>query len=138
MERVFFYGLFMDPLLLQQQGFAPEQVQLARLDGYQLKIGARATLVANAKSCAWGTLMQLSKAQLQQLYRGDGVQDYRPINVEPHLVAGPSHGGISAQTYVLAESQLAGSNSEYAAKLAAVAHRLKLPETYVEEIATWI
>lgn len=138
MERVFFYGLFMDPLLLQQQGFAPEQVQLARLDGYQLKIGARATLVANANSCAWGTLMQLSKAQLQQLYQGDGVQDYRPISVEPHLVAEPSHGGISAQTYVLPESLLAGSNSEYASKLAEVAHRLNLPISYIEEIKAWM
>ena len=45
---VFLYGLFMDMDVLQQRGFAPSHPQVASLDGYDIVIGDRATLVPHA------------------------------------------------------------------------------------------
>ncbi len=48
MERrieVFFYGLFMDEAALRDQGFRPADARQARVDGFALRLGARATLV---------------------------------------------------------------------------------------------
>ena len=38
---VFFYGLFMDPALLRDQGVQPENPRAATVAGYRLAIGAR-------------------------------------------------------------------------------------------------
>ena len=41
--NLFFYGLFMDWTLLANKGFAPTVLGPARLDGYVLRIGERAS-----------------------------------------------------------------------------------------------
>src|SRR5215471_18149025 len=51
---VFFYGLFMDMRLLHQQGLDPVDPQIARLDGYDLEIRQRATLVPHPEAGVYG------------------------------------------------------------------------------------
>ena len=41
---VFFYGLFMDQELLHSKGIQPERVEVAWVDGLELRIGQRAAL----------------------------------------------------------------------------------------------
>ena len=82
MVRVFFYGLFMDPELLTEQGLNPGNTSIASLPGYQLKIGERASLLESEGACCHGTVIELDNAELQALYRGDGVEDYEPVNVD--------------------------------------------------------
>lgn len=43
--NVFFYGLFMDQQLLEAKGVYPTDIRAAVLEGYALRIGARAALV---------------------------------------------------------------------------------------------
>jgi Gamma-glutamyl cyclotransferase, AIG2-like len=124
---VFFYGLFMDEALLRAEGAHPANVRQARLDGYALRIGARATLVREEGARCYGMLMELSPADLDLLYAQ--LPDYRPSEV---IV---SAGGerIAALCYTLPEPSGA-RNAEYARKLRALAERLALPEDYVNEI----
>lgn len=42
---VFFYGLFMDADLFEAKGLRPRDPRRARIEGYGLRIGERATLV---------------------------------------------------------------------------------------------
>jgi hypothetical protein len=46
---VFFYGLFMDAELLRAKGTAPGGIQQASVPGFALRIGQRATLIADAE-----------------------------------------------------------------------------------------
>ena len=74
----FFYGLFMDLDLLRESGVAPTNPRRARVDGYGLRIGQRATLVPAAGARAYGMLMSLTHAELDRLYAAPGLEQYRP------------------------------------------------------------
>lgn len=131
LDRVFFYGLFMDPELLRQQGLHPANPRLASLPGQQLVIGQRASLRPQTDAVAWGMLIELPAAELQQLYSAPSVQDYEPQWAVVNLAVG---GQTDALVYVLPEQLMAGRNPEYAQQLIKVAARLGLPEAYVSSI----
>jgi hypothetical protein len=130
---VFFYGLFMDSALLQAKGVHPSDVRRASVAGWQLRIGARATLVPAAGEMVHGLLMKLSQQDLDALYAEPSVREYRP---EPVLarVEGGAH--VAALCYNLPVAPGAGErNGDYARKLRDVAVTVGLPGDYVRSIA---
>ena len=135
MPAIFFYGLFMDPQVLEEKECHPVNVTRACLPGYQLKIGERATLLASPGSRCYGTVIELADSEVRKLYQDESVKDYKPLDVEAVYMDG---GAIQAVSYVLPVEKLSGSNSEYAKSLARVAMKLELPDEYVAEIEQWI
>ena len=136
MERsvdVFFYGLFMEESALREKGIRPANARRASVDGFSLRLGARATLIPDAAKCVHGMLMSLTHRDLDQLYAEPSVAAYRPEAVIARL---PEGGSIAALCFNLPMVP-AGvqSNSDYAARLQAVARKLGLPESYIDTIA---
>jgi hypothetical protein len=135
MERqieVFFYGLFMDQAALREQGFRPAGARLARVDGFALRLGARATLVLDAGQSVHGMLMRLTHDELDRLYAEPSVAAYRPEPVIAKLTNGES---VAALCFNLPRApDGASSNPDYAAKLTVVARKLGLPEDYIRSI----
>jgi hypothetical protein len=66
--EIFFYGLFMDADLLRAKGVNPTNIRPASVPGFVLRIGQRATLLPNPNGLAHGILMQLTPAEIEQLY----------------------------------------------------------------------
>jgi hypothetical protein len=136
MERsvdVFFYGLFMDQDALREKGIRPANARRASVDGFSLRLGARATLIPDAAKCVHGMLMSLTHRELDQLYAEPSVAAYRPEAVIARLQDG---GSIAALCFNLPMVPAAAeSNSDYAARLQAVARKLGLPESYINTIA---
>ena len=129
---VFFYGLFMDQQLLEAKGIKPVDVRGASVSGFRLRIGSRAALVPMSGAKVHGILMRLSHAELDQLYSEPSVQVYRP---EPVLAVDPNGSPVAALCYNLPEPPSADEhNTEYAAKLRALAQRIGLPSEYVNSI----
>jgi hypothetical protein len=125
---VFFYGLFMDAELLRTKGAEPVNTRIAAVPGFELRIGQRATLLRNA--CAWGMLMQLTHAEIEQLYSEPSVQAYRPEAVLAQLRDGSF---LPALCFNLVDPPAPEEkNPEYAAKLKQLAIRLRLPSGYIE------
>ena len=126
--EVFFYGLFMDAELLRSRGLTVLDSQPARLDGYDLRIGSRATLVAAPGHSAHGILMSVPAEDLQRLYSDPGVSFYVPQAVEVTAVDGRL---VTATCYNLPEAlQDSHVNREYAQNLLDLALRLGLPADY--------
>ncbi len=75
---VFFYGLFMDMSVLQQRGLDPRNPQAASLDGYDIEIRDRATLVPHAEARVYGIVTGLTHVEIDTLYAEPGVLEYRP------------------------------------------------------------
>ena len=75
---VFFYGLFMDEALLREKGLSPEGRRPARVEGFRLVIGERATLVPCAGAEAHGVLFSLTPGEVDALYSEASVSAYRP------------------------------------------------------------
>ena len=88
MNPVFFYGLFMDKDLLLEKGLNPHNIKPAYLNGYQLRIGKRATLVPFKGACSYGIVMELDNSELQNLYGSDGVEDYIPQSIQANTMDG--------------------------------------------------
>jgi hypothetical protein len=136
MERsvdVFFYGLFMEESALREKGIRPAHARRASVDGFSLRLGARATLIPDAAKCVHGMLMSLTHRELDLLYAEPSVAAYRPEAVIASL---PDGGSIAALCFNLPMVPTGvQSNSDYAARLQAVARKLGLPESYVATIA---
>ncbi|MEO1037463.1 MAG: gamma-glutamylcyclotransferase family protein [Pseudomonadota bacterium] len=132
---VFFYGLFMDTSLLAAKGIHAANSAVARVDGYGLRIGERATLVPDRASKAHGVVMTLNAADLAALYADKSVADYRPETVAAVLQDGTVK---TVQCYNLPPGKLAGTNADYAASLLKLAQSLGLPSDYQAEIQSFI
>lgn len=135
MRLVFFYGLFMDKDLLKAKGLDPQNIKRAYVKGYKLKIGERATLEQHKGARSYGCIMELKSDELQNLYSGEGVEDYVPQLVQANTTVGES---LEAVTYILPVEKITGCNSEYASKLAGIAKKLDLPDDYIDEVEAWI
>jgi hypothetical protein len=129
---VFFYGLFMDVELVRAKGAAPTDVQHASVAGFALRIGQRATLIADAEATSYGILMWLTHQEIDRLYADASVQAYRPEAILARRADG-TH--VPALCFTLVElPSLSEANPDYAAKLRDLGRRLRLPTPYVEQI----
>ena len=131
--RVFFYGLFMDPEALEAKGFRPANVTRAYVEGYQLRLVQRATLVPVSEGQVHGTVMRLTHDEIDRLYSEPSVSAYRP---EPVLARLPDGSTEPALCFNLpdAPADHAG-NPEYAAALRVVAQKIGLPDEYVARLS---
>ncbi|NND60998.1 MAG: gamma-glutamylcyclotransferase [Gammaproteobacteria bacterium] len=129
--NVFFYGLFMDTDLLAAHGIRPVATRSGVVEGYTLRIGARATLVRHTESQVHGVLMELGTAELSALYAAESVADYVPEPVSVQLRDGSE---VDATCYNLPPDKIAGSNPHYAARLLQLARQLGFPASYLEQI----
>lgn len=126
---VFFYGLFMDQDLLRARGLAPQNVELASVPGFALRIGRRAALVAHPSGRVHGVVMSLTLEELERLYSEPSAQAYKPEAVLAHLASG---GTIAALCFNLPEAPSPDErNPEYAVTLRAVCQKVGLPADYV-------
>ena len=135
MKPVFFYGLFMDGDLLKVKGLNPSNARLAYVPGYGLRIGERATLEISPDERAYGSIMNLSEEEVEELYSEKSVVDYVPNQLVAFDMQGQS---VEVISYILPMKMVSGSNSEYARSLAIIAQKIGLPDYYINEIETWI
>jgi len=132
----FFYGLFMDVAVLRKNGVVSTNPRRAYVDDFALRIGNRATLIPKAGARAYGMLISLTQAELQQLYGAPGLEQHRPEAV----VAQPLDAGSSpvpALCYNLTEEPRADErNPDYALRLQLVLRELSFPAEYVDAVTS--
>ena len=130
----FFYGLFMDTAILRAGGVAePANPRRAFVDGFELHIGQRATLLPRAGSQAYGMLFALTHTELDLLYAAPGLEAYRA-----EAIVAQSFDGVvtPALCYNLRHPPAADErNSEYASRLQEILARLHFPEAYVASVS---
>jgi hypothetical protein len=131
--KVFFYGLFMDPEVLEAKGFRPSDVRPAYVEPFALRLGARATLVPGPDGRVYGMIMTLTHAEVDGLYSEPSVAAYRPEPVLAQLTDGAAELALCFNLPSVPEGT--ASNSQYAALLQAVARKMGLPETYIAGLA---
>ena len=129
---VFFYGLFMDKVLLEEKGCAAINDRLASVDGFSLRIGKRATLIPSANNSVYGIIMSLSHNDIDKLYSEESVSMYRSEAVLVKLSDGTI---VPALCFNLPVPPAPGEhNPDYVVKLKKLAGKLKLPDNYIQSI----
>ena len=121
----------MDKTLLINKGLHPTDPQIAYVDGFELNIGERATLVRSEGQRAHGTVMALDDDELIALYGESSVADYVPENI---VVTTSEQYSLEVTVYNLPKEKLVGRNKEYAQQLANAAAEIGLPNDYIEKI----
>ncbi len=133
LQRVFFYGLFMDAALLEDMDVHPVVLGPAELEGFRLRIGDKATLVQSDGSRSYGQLMDISLDDVKRLYSGPGLEDYTPEPVDVRLLRDQRI--CQALSYHLPVEKLGTTtNAAYARQLADVARRTGFPGDYCHDI----
>ncbi len=128
----FFYGLFMDPDVLAAAGVIPTNPRMAYADGLALRIGNRATLVAEPGARAYGMVYALMHGELAQLYGAPGLENYRPATIIVRLLDG---GETAALCYNLNEPPAEHEQNDiYAGKLREALRALGFPGDYITSI----
>ena len=129
----FFYGLFMDSDVLQENNVSPDNPRRAYVDNFALSIGQRATLTPFVGGRAYGMVLALTHNELEKLYSGSGLEAYFPEAVLAQILDGDA---IPAVCYNLREVPGPDeSNPEYAARLRSALTRLGFPAEYVSSIS---
>ncbi len=129
--HAFFYGLFMDETILEQNGVNPSNPRMAFLEDYALFIGNRASLIPKEGERSYGILMTVEQHEMDQLYSEPSVADYIPKEVVVTTEDGDS---VEAVCYNLPLDMLEGTNESYAKSLYELAVRLGFPADYLEKI----
>jgi hypothetical protein len=128
----FFYGLFMDVDLLQENGVEATNIRRAFVPNFALRIGQRATLIPSIGARAYRMLMSLSHRELARLYGAPGLEHYRPESVLAQTFNGAA---TAALCYNLLESPGPDErNPEYAVRLQRVLQKLDFPPEYVASV----
>ena len=121
----------MDEGLLATKGIKPASKRVGFVNGYELHIGERATLVRRQSGRAYGALMDIAANEASELYADDSVADYLPQPVTVELMDGTQ---VEAACYNLPNAKDTGTNQEYAESLLKVATSLGLPDSYIDQI----
>ena len=132
----FFYGSFMNPEVLAKADVRPTEAQMARLDGWDIKIAPRATLVPSEERSVFGVLARLSHTDLEKLYTKDwfGFGTYLP---EAVLVADSTGRLVPALSYIAWEVDGGTPSDEYLNKMVSVAQRFEFPDWYINRIKSF-
>jgi hypothetical protein len=130
---VFFYGLFMDPEALQEQGLRPSNPRRAYVDRVVLRLGKRATSVPDSEGRVHGVLMTLMHSDIDRLYSDASVAAYRPEPVLAQLEDGTAEVALCFNLPTAPDG--ATTNPEYAAALQGVARKMGLPEHYAARLS---
>ncbi len=139
MRRVwtFFYGSFMNRDVLAKADVQPTEPQMARLDGWDLKIAPRATLIPSEGSCVYGILSQLTHSDIDKLYTKDcfGFGTYLP---EAVMVTTAAARQSAAMCYIAWQIDGGKPTEDYIAKMLAVAREYSFPADYVRHIQSFL
>ena len=129
---VFFYGLFMDDVLLREKGVNPVNRRMASVENFSLVIGARASLVPYPGRTVHGVLFSLTHAEVDALYSEDSVSVYRPEAVLAQLADASITPALCFNLPVPPSAD--ERNPQYVSKLKELAERIGLPLSYVSAI----
>ena len=133
----FFYGSFMNPDVLAKAEVSPSQRQMARLEGWELRISPRATLAPAPESCVYGVLAQLTHSDIDKLYTKDwfGFGTYLP---EAVIVTDAAARQWAALCFIAWQTEGGAPTEEYIGKMVAVAREFSFPEDYVRHIRSFV
>lgn len=123
-QDVFFYGLYMDPSILEGKGVPPRYPRMATAHGYEVKVGAKTTLLRKAGSKASGMVYSLTHMELESLYRGSGLTGYYPEALQVELNSGEVVPVLCCN--LLSPADWSDPNPDYASRLAQVKKELGL------------
>jgi hypothetical protein len=133
----FFYGSYMNLEVLKEVDLVPEQIEVAKLSGFDIQIRPLANLVASEQHCVYGILGTATHDELRRLYGHaehvlGGV--YLP---EAVLTETPDGKWRPALCYIAPALEPKPAANDYIDHIVAAAREYSFPDWYVERLESF-
>lgn len=131
----FFYGSNMNLEILKKVDYVPEEIHVARLYGFDIRIRPLSNLVPSDRSCVYGILATGTHDELDRLY-GRYVQDELGAIYLPRAVLCERLDGalIPALCYIAPEGPSALVDAEYLERVLVPARHFGFPDWYIRRL----
>jgi hypothetical protein len=132
--RTFFYGSYMNPAVLREVELVPARFEVARLDGYDIRIEPRANLVSSTQDCVYGVLAEATHAELARLY--SHAKDVLGETYLPHPVLTQIGSGawVPALCYIAPSMVPRPPDPAYVDRIVQPARAFGFPEWYIRRL----
>src|SRR5581483_11204556 len=130
----FFYGSFINLDVLRQAGYVPEQFEVARLSGFDIRIGPLANLVRSDGRRVYGIVAAATHEELRRLYSQDWVGTYFP---EAVLVETPDGKWRPALCYIAPEQEARPPAADYVDRIVGPARQHGFPAWYIDRLESF-
>jgi hypothetical protein len=125
----FFYGSFINLEVLKQQAdLVPDEVVVARLSGFDLRIQPLANLVHSSKDCVYGIVVRATHQELGRLYSQDWVGNYLPEAVLVQTLDGRWR---PALCYIAPSPEPGPAANDYLDRIVGPARQYGFPDWYI-------
>jgi hypothetical protein len=134
---VFFYGSYINFDVLREVDLVPERWEVARLDGFDIRIQPRANLVPSDQHCVYGIVTTATHAELARLY--DHARDVLGEVYLPEAVLVRTLAGLwrPALCYFCPEMVARPADNAYVERIAGPARAFGFPEWYVARLESF-
>lgn len=136
---VYFYGSYINLEVLAEVDLVPARVEVARLSGYDIRIGPLANLVPSREHTVYGILATATHRELHRLYL-EHAQGVLGGTYEPQAVLAETLDGQwrPAMCYIAHNMDEAPAAGEYVERIARPARQLGFPDWYCARIESFV
>jgi hypothetical protein len=129
--KVFFYGSFINRRVLADVDLLPEEVEVARIWGFDIHVRPLANLVRSDRHSVYGIVCTTTHADLERLYGQEWVGAYLP---EAVLVETKDGRLIPALCYIAPGMAPGRAADDYLDRIVGPAREYGFPEWYIERL----
>lgn len=132
---VFFYGLYMDFDILRERGLRVQLWEVAKLDGYEFRIGSWGYLKQSDSQCVYGVAVYAAQREVSDLY--SSATNTLPLEYLPEPVLVESADGLlrKALCYIATNEPDASTvNLDYVNGMVKLAQHFQFPDWYVKRL----
>ncbi len=133
----FFYGSYMNFNVLKEVNLAPEQWEVARLDGFDIRIQPRANLIRSEQHCVYGIVATATHEELVQLYahaKDILGEIYLP---EAVLVVTMDGKWRPALCYICPSMAAGPADKDYVDRILKPAKEFGFPDSYIKRLESF-
>jgi hypothetical protein len=135
---VFFYGSYINFDVLKEVDLVPEEWEVARAPGFDIRIAPRANLIRSDEHTVWGINATATHAELTRLYvdHAKGVlgETYLPEAVLTYSADGKIR---AAMTYICPAMEPRPAEPAYVERIVGPARRYGFPDRYIQRIESF-
>lgn len=134
----YFYGSNINLEILKRFDYVPEQVEVARLPGFDIVIRPLANLVPSEAHCVYGILATGTHDDLERLY-GRYVQDELGATYLPEAVLCQTldERWVPALCYIAGAMDSAPATDDYLGRIVKPARDFGFPDWYIERLESF-
>jgi hypothetical protein len=134
---VFFYGSYINFDVLREVGLFPDQHEVARLSGFDIRIAPRANLVRSDEHSVWGIIATATHEELGRLYAH--AKDVLGETYLPEAVLVETRDGAlrPAITYLCPDMEPRPADPSYVSRIAEPARKFGFPDWYVARLESF-